>query len=185
MNDYQPESRNEHGTIVPAHPEPGSPPNPGTSQPPPSYLPGNQGYVPQTGAPPHAPYGYPPGAAPQPPPAPGPHNSPQPGHPYYQPQPIYITQQVQTVAPAYVAVAPPKSVGLALVLTFLFGPLGLLYSSVVGGIVMFIITVVAASVTFGVSVFVTWPICMIWGAIAASNANARAVAATNYSQISR
>jgi hypothetical protein len=37
-----------------------------------------------------------------------------------------------------VVVAPTKSVGVAFLLTFLFGPLGLLYAFVIGGIVMFL-----------------------------------------------
>src|SRR5665213_548504 len=101
--------------------------------------------------------------------------APAPPQHYYQPQPIYITQQVQMV-PVQIGVMQPKSVGVALLLTFFFGPLGLFYSSVVGGIVMLIVTIFAAAFTFGVSVLVTWPICMIWGAVAASNANSRVAA---------
>jgi hypothetical protein len=67
----------------------------------------------------------------------------------------------------------PKSVGLALVLTFFFGPLGLCYASVIGGIIMLIVSVILAMMTWGVSVLITWPTCMIWGAIAASNYNSR------------
>lgn len=89
---------------------------------------------------------------------------------YYAPPQVHVTQQVQVAQP--VLVGAPKSVGLALVLTFFFGPLGLLYSSVLGGIIMLVVSVTLAAVTFGVSLFLTWPICMIWGAIAASNQNA-------------
>jgi hypothetical protein len=101
-------------------------------------------------------YGYPP---------------PYPGH--YQPQPIYVTQQVQ-VAPAYLGA--PKSMVASLLLTFFFGPFGLFYASIVGGIVMLIVTFVAAALTLGFSVLVTWPICMIWAAIATSNYNTRLAA---------
>jgi len=80
------------------------------------------------------------------------------------------------MVPVQIGVMQPKSVGVALLLTFFFGPLGLFYSSVVGGIVMLIVTIFAAAFTFGVSVLVTWPICMIWGAVAASNANSRVAA---------
>jgi hypothetical protein len=106
--------------------------------------------------------------------APLPGSQPPPGY-YYPPQPIYVTQQVQ-MTPAYVAVAPPKSLAAALLLTFFFGPLGLFYASVTGGVVMLLVTIVAAAFTFGVSVLVTWPICMIWAAIGTSNHNNRMVA---------
>jgi hypothetical protein len=71
---------------------------------------------------------------------------------------------------------PPadKSVGAALVLTFLFGGLGLFYSSVLGGIVMTVVellTVIIAIVTlgFGLVLFAfVWPATMLWGALSAS-----------------
>ena len=64
-----------------------------------------------------------------------------------------------------------KSVGAALVLTFLFGPLGLFYLGAVPGIVgLFVlipIAVVGGLVTFGaVSLFV-WFITMVWAAVRA------------------
>jgi hypothetical protein len=96
---------------------------------------------------------------------------------------VYVTQQVQVTGGAVFA---PKSVGAALALTFFFGPLGLFYSSVTGGVVMLILSVVLATVTGGVSLFLTWPACMIWGAIAASNYNsAMALAARGQTQINR
>jgi hypothetical protein len=64
-----------------------------------------------------------------------------------------------------------KSVGVALLLTFLFGPLGMFYSTVTGAIVMLIVTVIAVIFTLGIGCIITWPICMIWAAIAASNHN--------------
>ncbi|HEX3462615.1 MAG TPA: hypothetical protein VHS78_01010 [Candidatus Elarobacter sp.] len=119
-----------------------------------------------------------PGSAPSPYPPPPPAYAPPPG---YYPQPIYVTQQVQ-MAPAYVAVAAPKSMAAALLLTFFFGPLGLFYASVAGGIVMLIVSVLLAMVTFGLSLFVTVPACMVWAAIATSNYNARLAGPPQYSQ---
>lgn len=87
----------------------------------------------------------------------------------YAPQPIYVTQQVQ-MAPAYVAV-PQKNMALALVLSFFFGPLGLFYASITGGIVMLILSIVFAIVTLGISIIFTIPACMIWAAIAVNNYN--------------
>jgi hypothetical protein len=84
-------------------------------------------------------------------------------------------QNQQTPQPQYqqtvVIVGRQKSVGVAFLLAFLFGPLGLLYASVVGGIVMIIVSVLVAIVTLGFGLLITWPICIIWAIIAANNAN--------------
>jgi hypothetical protein len=65
-----------------------------------------------------------------------------------------------------------KSVGASLVLTFLFGPFGLLYTSVAGGIVMIFVWFVVALVTLGVGLLLLWPLTMVWGAVSASNQHA-------------
>lgn len=64
------------------------------------------------------------------------------------------------------AVAPQKSMGTALLLAFFFGPLGLLYASVAGGIIMLVVTIILMIFTLGLSLFITWPVCVIWAAIA-------------------
>jgi hypothetical protein len=64
------------------------------------------------------------------------------------------------------------------VLTVLFGPLGMLYSTAVGALVMFLISFIIALVTFGLGIFLAWPVCVIWGAVAASNHNKRLLAGT-------
>jgi len=61
-----------------------------------------------------------------------------------------------------------KSVGTALLLTVLFGPFGMFYSTVAGGLVMTLVTFPLAICTFGVSLLVTWPICLAWAAWAAA-----------------
>jgi hypothetical protein len=67
-----------------------------------------------------------------------------------------------------------KSVGAALVLTFLFGPLGLFYSSILGGIVMLAVALVLVPLTLGFAYLLfIWPICMLWGAAAASAHHSR------------
>ncbi len=153
--------------------------------------------VPNGGPPGPALPGYgavPPGTSPQPPPypqgqwqqQPPPHPEPQPQPqwqqqppPYgYQPQPIYVTQQV--MAPAYTAMQQPKSMAIALILTFLFGPLGLFYASITGGVVMLIITFVIAIPTFGFGLLFTVPACMIWAAVATNNYNAALAAAPQH-----
>lgn len=79
-----------------------------------------------------------------------------------------------------VVVQQPKSVGISLVLTFFFGPLGMLYSTLTGFIVMLLINLVVLPLTLGFGALLTWPACMIWGAVAASNHNTRIAAATQY-----
>lgn len=58
----------------------------------------------------------------------------------------------------------PKSMGAALVLTFLFGPLGLLYATVPGGLIMMVVSLLVAVVTLGAGLLVVWPITMLWAA---------------------
>ncbi|AFL86769.1 hypothetical protein Terro_0422 [Terriglobus roseus DSM 18391] len=65
-----------------------------------------------------------------------------------------------------------KSVVLSLVLTFFFGPFGMLYSTVTGAIVMLVLYVVLGIPTLGWAIAALHPIAMIWGAIAASRSNA-------------
>jgi hypothetical protein len=82
---------------------------------------------------------------------------------------------VTQVAP----VAPQKSAGVAFLLTFFFGPLGMFYSTVPGAIIMLVISFFAALLTFGLSIVITWPICIIWGVAAVSSQNAQAVAVSH------
>lgn len=72
----------------------------------------------------------------------------------------------------------PKSVGVSILLTFFFGPLGMLYSTISGGVIMLVISIVAFIFTFGFSTFITHPICIIWGAVAADNENKRSMVST-------
>lgn len=102
---------------------------------------------------------YPPGWAPQVP-----------------PPTVHVTQQVQVTGP--LAYYQPKSVGLAFALTFFLGPLGLFYSSVIGGVVMLVLSVILAATSAGISLILTWPACIIWGVIAANNYNS-ALASTS------
>ena len=92
-----------------------------------------------------------------------------PQQPAYQP---VIVQNTQTVI-----VARPKSVGVAILLTFLFGPLGMFYSTVGGALVMLCVSVILAVSTLGLSLPFRSLVCIIWGAAAASTSNNRAIAA--------
>ena len=79
-----------------------------------------------------------------------------------------MSEQPQTTR---VVVAPRKSILISLILTFLFGPLGMLYSTIIGSIVMIIISIVAALLTAGGSIIVTWVVSMVWGLIAVERYN--------------
>ncbi|MGO8881153.1 MAG: hypothetical protein ACLPVO_08350 [Desulfomonilaceae bacterium] len=73
--------------------------------------------------------------------------------------------------PRQVIVTPTKSVGISIILTVVFGPLGMFYSTISGAIIMLIISAVVGLVTFGYGLILTHPICVIWGALAANSYN--------------
>ncbi len=92
--------------------------------------------------------------------------------PVYQ-QPVKISQQVH-VHTTYRE--NKKSVGLALMLTFLFGPFGMFYCTVSGAIVMILLwflSCIPAVLTLGFSMILTvpllWTIQLAWAAWAASD----------------
>ncbi|RXH58042.1 hypothetical protein [Granulicella sibirica] len=64
-----------------------------------------------------------------------------------------------------------KSIVLSLILTFFFGPFGMLYSTVVGALVMLVLYVALGIPTLGWALAGLHPIAMIWGAWAADRAN--------------
>ncbi|MFZ0033470.1 MAG: DedA family protein [Sedimentisphaerales bacterium] len=76
-------------------------------------------------------------------------------------------EQVQRV----IVVSAPKSIGIAIILTVLFGPLGMFYSTIIGAIIMTIISLIVAILTAGLGWFLTLPVCVIWGALAANAHN--------------
>jgi hypothetical protein len=85
-----------------------------------------------------------------------------------------------------VVMAPRKSVGVAFVLTWFFGPLGMLYSTVSGALIMLGVSVVGSifigAVTFGLGLVVLWPLIwvasIIWGCVAAANQRGPSVTTT-------
>jgi hypothetical protein len=84
-----------------------------------------------------------------------------------------VPQSPPHQSPAVAAAPPDKSVAAALVLTFLFGPLGLFYTSVMGGVVMSLIGIVVAIFTLGIGLFLIWPIVMVWSAVVAGQQHQR------------
>ena len=74
-----------------------------------------------------------------------------------------------------------KNVGIALILTFIFGSLGMFYSTVKGGLIMMIIQALLIIFTLGVGfffIFLLNPICMIWAAISANSYNKKLLQGT-------
>jgi hypothetical protein len=74
-------------------------------------------------------------------------------------------------APTQATVTQPKrSVGAAIVLTLLFGPLGLFYTDtpLVAALVI-LASVTLAVLTAGLSIVLTWPATVVYSAIKASN----------------
>jgi hypothetical protein len=86
--------------------------------------------------------------------------------------------EVQPTQPNIVVVVPLKSTGLAIILAVVFGPLGLLYSSVLGAIVMFVVNIIVGIVTLGFGLFLTWPICGLWAAFAVMSHNKKLLGAS-------
>jgi hypothetical protein len=72
-----------------------------------------------------------------------------------------------------VVVGPQKSVGTAVLLAFLFGPLGMFYSTVSGAIAMCFIMLAVGAVTLGFGLPIAWFACMFWAAHAAGEHNRR------------
>jgi len=70
-----------------------------------------------------------------------------------------------------IIVGKQKSVGTAFLLAFLFGPLGLLYASVLGGFIMFVVGIILFFLIPIVGGILAWVGCIIWAVIASQNAN--------------
>ncbi|HQW05545.1 MAG: hypothetical protein IPH05_01550 [Flavobacteriales bacterium] len=64
-----------------------------------------------------------------------------------------------------------KSLGIALVLSFLFGPLGMLYATIMGGVIMFVVSVPVVLFTGGLGLLLTIPVGMVWSASAVNSYN--------------
>ncbi len=87
---------------------------------------------------------------------------------------------------AVAAVIQTKSVGVAVILTLLFGGLGVFYVSIAGGIVMGVITAIAWLITvatLGLAGFVLVPIvhgiALIWAIVGVNKHNKALVASLN------
>ncbi len=65
----------------------------------------------------------------------------------------------------------PKSQGIGVLLTLLFGSLGLFYSSIIGGIVMLFFDALAIIFTFGFGLIFTHIVAAVWSLVAVSMYN--------------
>lgn len=74
-----------------------------------------------------------------------------------------------------IVIGSRKSVGTAVLLAIFFGPLGMLYSTVGGAVVMFFVNLFVGLATMGFGLLLTWPVCVLWAASAASEHNRRAL----------
>lgn len=81
--------------------------------------------------------------------------------------------------PKVVIVGKQKSTGTAFILAFLFGPFGLLYASVTGGIIMIFVGIFLFFLIPIIGGLISWIICMIWAVTAAGEANRNAIANAN------
>lgn len=70
-----------------------------------------------------------------------------------------------------IVVTSTKNVGIAILLTVLFGSLGMFYSTVWGAVIMTVLSIIIGVLTLGIGLLITWPVSIIWGAMAASSYN--------------
>ena len=70
---------------------------------------------------------------------------------------------------------PQKDIALAIILTILFGPLGLLYVDVKIAFLMFIVTFIISLFTYGFGFLFTWPICVILAYYSVKKYNAQKI----------
>jgi hypothetical protein len=70
---------------------------------------------------------------------------------------------------------PSKSLPLAIVLTLIFGPLGLFYVTIPGAIIMLFVTFAFGIVFLGSGFLYSWPLCMIWAYLAVDSHNSRKI----------
>lgn len=70
---------------------------------------------------------------------------------------------------------PLKSVGVALLYTVLLGPLGLLYASIRGSVIMLLLALIVMSSHFWFLTLLVWIISCVWGVAAVESFNRKVV----------
>ena len=84
-------------------------------------------------------------------------------------------------AATMVALSQKKSVGMGVLLTLLFGPFGLLYASIAGGLLMMVISVIVAIATLGFGLIFMWIICVVMAIASINSHNDKIDQALGYS----
>ena len=56
----------------------------------------------------------------------------------------------------------PKTAVVATILAGLLGPFGLFYATVSGAMIMLVVAIILATFTWGIGVFLVWPLCAVW-----------------------
>lgn len=82
--------------------------------------------------------------------------------------------------PRQIVVTPTKSVGISIILTVIFGPLGMFYSTISGAIIMVIVSGIVGLLTFGYGLVITHPICVVWGALSTHSYNKKLLGGLRY-----
>ena len=77
----------------------------------------------------------------------------------------------QNAAPKALIVQSTKNAGLAAGLALFFGPLGMLYSTIKGAVVMLIVNPIVGLFTVGIGLIITFPIGAFWAYKAAVKYN--------------
>ena len=84
----------------------------------------------------------------------------------------------EAVQTQHIVTTSTKSVGISILLILLFGPIGLLYSTVKGAILFILISIVLGLVAFAINplwlmvvVPVLWVVSLVWGAMAVKSYN--------------
>jgi hypothetical protein len=89
------------------------------------------------------------------------------------PPTAYVSAQPMVVQQSVINVGSRRSVFGAVVLALLFGPLGMLYSTVLGALVMFFVSALVGIPTLGLGLLITIPLGAIWAGLSASAKNRR------------
>ena len=80
-------------------------------------------------------------------------------------------QASQQAGPKVIIAKSPKSVGIAVLLALFLGPLGMLYSTIKGAIIMFFVCLIGGFITLGFGLVILLPICAIWAYMATNSYN--------------
>lgn len=74
---------------------------------------------------------------------------------------------------------PFKSVAGALLLGLFFGPVGLLYATTWGGVVMLVLGIAIVPTKLPVPIAIIWLSCCVWGVVAANRFNQKLIQKIN------